>query len=78
MNEPDKSTFSRKSMVNTSIIDLTFITPKLNQRPTSWAIEKEEVTGSDYEVILFSVDLAEEECVQNPMQQGTYNFNKAN
>jgi exonuclease III len=30
MNKLDKSTFSRKGMVNTSVIDLIFITPKLN------------------------------------------------
>ena len=78
MYKSDKSTFSRKSIVNISIINLIFIILKLNQRSTSWAIEEEEVTDSDYEVILFLIGLAEEKCVQNSLQQGTYNFDKAN
>src|SRR5436189_470025 len=74
LNEPDISTCSRS---NNSIIDLTFATKELNNMFINWEINEDKVTGSDHEIILFSINIDSDNLVENPVYNSQYNFEKA-
>jgi len=74
LNEPDVSTCSRSS---SSIIDLTFATKELNNMILDWEIDEDKVSGSDHELILFSINIDSGNLVENPIYNSQYNFEKA-
>jgi len=77
LNEPDIPTFYRQNMRNISIIDLAFTTKALNQsKSIFWQIDENVNTGSDHEVILFSIQ-SEGNLVENPLGKMPYNLEKA-
>src|SRR6266536_6343918 len=64
-------------MRNILIIDLVFATKVLNQsKSIFWQIDENVNTGSDYEVILFSIQ-SEGNLVENPLGKMPYNLEKA-
>lgn len=75
LNNPDQATFYRNGMVNRSIIDLVFVTPSLYQRQMSWDIDTAIASGSDHEIISFSIPRGE--WVDNPLTTSPYNLQKA-
>ena len=77
INEPDRPTYFRQNLQRKSIIDLTFISAELNESLTNWFIDDEEASGSDHEIIRFSVKLGTEELTENPLYANQYNFEKA-
>jgi len=64
LNEPDILTCSRS---DNSIIDLTFATKELNNMLINWEINEDKVSGSDHEIILFSINIDEGNLVENPI-----------
>jgi len=75
INEPDIQTCTRS---DTSIIDLTFATRNLNNSlKISWEIDKQKVSGSDHEIILFSVNIDNGNLVENPLYSNQFNLEKA-
>lgn len=77
LNEPDLPTFYREGMVNKSIIDLVFITKRLNQRQTQWEINPNLASGADHEVLLYSIQESNTDLVENPIYAMPYNLEKA-
>lgn len=75
LNQPDQSTFYRAGMVNQSIIDLVFISQRLNQRQVQWEIDPMISSGSDHEILLYSIPL--EGLIENPLTYSPYNLEKA-
>lgn len=75
LNEPDQQTCNRSE---NSVIDLSFVTKNINNNLLiDWQISDEITTGSDHEVILFSINLNVENLVENPLYNSQYNFDKA-
>lgn len=75
LSQPDQSTFYREGMVNQSIIDLVFISQGLGQRQLQWEIDPTISSGSDHEILLYSIPL--EGLVENPLTYSPYNLKKA-
>ena len=76
LNHPDQSTFSRKGMTSLSVIDLVFISPRLGQKHIEWEINHEIASGSDHEILLYSI-VESNNLVQNPIYDMPYNLEKA-
>jgi exonuclease III len=76
LNTPDLSTFSRKNTINTSIIDLGFASKKIEENILDWEI-LEENTGSDHEIIQFSILTKNSITFENPIISGPFNFDRA-
>jgi hypothetical protein len=75
LNQPDILTCNRS---DNSIIDLTFTTKELlNNLSINWEIDEDKVSGSDHEIILFSVNIDSDNLVENPVYSNQYNFEKA-
>jgi ribonuclease HI len=77
LNEMDLETFHRSNCENPSIIDLTFISEKMNEKIMNWFIDSEESSGSNHELIQFTIELNQEELIENPLLQNQFNFQKA-
>jgi hypothetical protein len=77
LNTSDQSTFARSNTTNTSVIDLTFATPNPALKIMDWYICERFQTGSDHELIRFSICSENTETVINPIIQGLYNLEKA-
>jgi ribonuclease HI len=76
LNQPDQPTFSRTGMTSTSVIDLVFTSIGLQNRYIEWEINQETASGSDHEILLYSI-LGDENLVENPTYQMLYNLEKA-
>ncbi len=64
-------------MRNILIINLVFITKALNQsKSIFWQIDENVNTGSDHEVILFSIQ-SEGNLVENPLKKNTVQSGKS-
>ena len=74
LNKPDIQTCSRFS---NSIIDLTFATKNLNKLPINWEISEDITSGSDHEIIIFSININSDNLVENPIYNNQFNFEKA-
>src|SRR6266480_5904864 len=75
LNESDILTCSR---FNNSIIDLTFDTKELNNMLLNWEINEDKVSDSDHELILFSININNDNLIENSIYNSQYNFEKAN
>ncbi len=75
INTPDQYTFTRGT--SSSVIDLIFATVDLASKITKWSINDDAGTGSDHEVIEFSICVENVETVNNSMN-GAFNTQKAN
>jgi len=43
----------------------------------NWEIDEDKVSGSDHEIILFSINIDSGNLIENPIYNNQYNFEKA-
>jgi exonuclease III len=55
VNIPDTPTYYYRNRKGTSILDLMLVMPHMAEEIRNWAIDDEQATGSDHEVIQFQV-----------------------
>jgi ribonuclease HI len=76
VNEPDEPTYNFRNGKGRSIIDLTFASPTVSDSVVDWAIDEDQATGSDHELIRYNVLSDNVEIVPDP-RTGKYNWKKA-
>ena len=76
-NIEDLATFHKSNTENISIIDLIFATIAIESKINNWYIDEEAYTGSDHEVIRFSINKNFEDNLISPIKQERYNLDKA-
>ena len=67
---------NNQNRTSTSVIDLTFATLHMINKITNWSINENAFTGSDHEIIEFSIIYKNIETVDNFMNDA-YNVDKA-
>src|SRR5215469_13215936 len=77
ISQPDQPTFNRKGMKSLSVIDLVFISQGLQSKHIDWEINHEIASGSDHEILLYSIVESNKSLVENPVYQIPYNLEKA-
>src|SRR5690606_34162645 len=80
LNTPDIPTFFRKrhdSFIK-STINLTFVSKAIQDMNPSWYISEEEESGSDHEILQFSIELDSSNLVENLLYKDQYNLKKVN
>jgi hypothetical protein len=55
VNVPDTPKHSFRKGIGSSVLDLMIATPSVAKEVSNWAINEENPTGSDYEVIIFQI-----------------------
>jgi hypothetical protein len=55
VNIPDTPTHSFRKGTGSSVLDLTIATPSVAREVSNWAIDKENPTSSDHEVVIFQI-----------------------
>jgi Endonuclease-reverse transcriptase len=73
INKPDIPTYYFRNGNGTSILDLTLSTPQINSFIREWKVDNNIESGSDHEVILFSIYLNNNDLVDNPLSINRYN-----
>jgi hypothetical protein len=78
INTPDIATCNYHRGRGTSVLDLAFATPLTYPSICDWAVDDENTTGSDHELIRFNVHTAAsiQSTVENPISW-PYNYKKA-
>ena len=76
LNTPDQDTYIYNQGQSGSVLDLTFATPQLRPFLTNWNVNSALATGSDHEVIQFTLQAKKVELVESPLT-GPYNLQKA-
>jgi len=76
LNTPDLPTFFRRTNKRPSTIDLTFVSPQVEEDVINWAIDDEAATGSDHATIRFQL-ISHNSHVPLPASQPRHNWNKA-
>ena len=76
VNIPDESTYHGHSGRSESVIDLVFASRNVQKYVKDWQIDGNATTGSDHEVILFSIQTEIVNLVENPLN-ASYNLHKA-
>jgi hypothetical protein len=76
-NIEDQATFLRSNTENLSIIDLTFATKAIETDIGNWYIDEEAGTGSDHELIRFSIYTSSTKTAIDPLKLNSYNLKKA-
>src|SRR5215471_1868383 len=77
INEPDISTFFRSNLSTNSVIDLSFATQKLYSLVSDWYIDDSNASGSDHEIIIFSIRTRLTELIDNLICSEFFNTKKA-
>ena len=77
INTPDIVTYTQYSGNTSSVLNLTFATPGVYQSISDWQVNEEATTGSDHEVIQFSISIDQTELVDSPFN-APFNILKAN
>jgi hypothetical protein len=54
-NTPDTPTYHYRNGTGSSVLDLTLATPAVAREVSNWAVDEENPTGSDHEVVLFQI-----------------------
>jgi hypothetical protein len=67
-NIEDLAIFYRSNIENISIIDLTFAIIEIESKIDNWYIAEEAYTGSDHEVIRFSINKDSEDNLINSIK----------
>ncbi|CUS08851.1 unnamed protein product [Tuber aestivum] len=67
VNGADTPTYNYTHGNRTSILDLTLATPDIFERLIDWAVDQDAHTGSDHEVVRFSLVLNTDTLVPSPM-----------
>jgi exonuclease III len=76
LNVPDVPTYYYRTGKGKSVIDLTFISPSLNDEARNWAVDEEAHTGSDHATIRFEL-VSQSALIHNPPTAPKYNWDKA-
>ena len=76
VNQPDISTYNHRQGSGTSILDLTLATQDIFDRVVDWAVDDNAHTGSDHEVVRFTLVLDTDNLIPSPMSN-KYNWQKA-
>ena len=63
-------------MTSLSVIDLVFVSQGLSSKHIDWEINQEIASGSDHEILLYSI-VESDDLVENPAYQMLYNLEKA-
>jgi len=63
-------------MKSLSVINLVFISQGLQSKHIDWEINHEIASGSDHEILLYSIVESNESLVENPVYQMLYNLEK--
>ena len=61
----------------TSVLDLTFSTSNITQQIENWAVDYDNATGSDHELIKFDIRMNDHKLAMNSTID-KYNYKKAN
>lgn len=75
LNKMDKPTYHFRTGKGTSVLDLCFVTPCLEDVAVNWAVDKNACTGSDHETIRFQL-LSQDSAVDNTPILYKYNWDK--
>ena len=67
-------TFHRHGLKQKSVLDLTFFTSSFEEKSYNWWIEKGDDSGSDHAQIQFTIELDEQNLLENPVYANQYNF----
>jgi exonuclease III len=59
-NTPDTPTYHYRKGTGSSVLDLMLATPAVAREVSNWAVDEENPTGSDHEVVLFQI------CILHP------------
>ena len=80
VNEHDLITWTRNSFKrkSISIIDLTFINQKIENKLINWVVDEKESIGFDHQIIRFDLITSFKNLVSNSTTSSKYNLNKAN
>ena len=76
VNHPDIPTYNYRQRTGTSILDLTVATCDIYKRLLDWAVDEQAHTGSDHEVVRFTLVYDTENLIPSPMSN-KYNWQKA-
>ena len=76
VNQPDIPTYNYRHGSGSSVLDLTLATQDIFDRVVDWAVDEDAHTGSDHEVVRFSLVLDTDNLVHSPMSN-KYNWQKA-
>ena len=77
VNEPDEPTYHYRNRTGTSVLDLTIATGRLARAITNWLVNPELDTGSDHEVIQFTIVSDNIKMAPLPTYTNRYNWKKA-
>lgn len=75
VNEPDEPTYNFRTGRGQSVIDLTFASKDISDNVINWAIDLDQATGSDHELIRYDVLSEITDSVPDP-RSGRYNWKK--
>src|SRR5205807_10489665 len=67
VNQPDISTYNYRHGSGSSVLDLTLATQDIFNRVVDWAVDECARTGSDHQVVRFSLDLDTDNLVRSSM-----------
>jgi hypothetical protein len=56
-NTPDTPTYHYRTGTGSSVLDLTLTAPAVAREVSNWAVDEENPTGSDHEVVLFQISM---------------------
>src|SRR5437588_7510248 len=76
LNVPNQSTYNQRTGRGSSVLDLTFASQTTSARISNWAIDTDSATGSDHELIRFTLASENIPTVAAPTTH-RYNWSKA-
>lgn len=76
LNTPDTPTYQHRTGTGSSVLDLTFASPELNNLATNWAVDDDAFAGSDHETIRFEL-LSPHALTQEAPTTQRFNWDKA-
>ena len=76
LNVPNQSTYNQRTGRGSSVLDLTFASQTTSARISNWAVDTDSATGSDHELICFTLTSENIPTVAAPTTH-RYNWSKA-
>jgi hypothetical protein len=76
VNIPDVPTYHHRQNTGDSVIDLVFATDNISDRVLDWAVDDTTHTGSDHEILRYTLLIDTNNTVPSPLSQ-RYNWQKA-
>jgi hypothetical protein len=56
-NTPDTPTYDYRKVIGSSVLDLMLAAPAVAREVSNWAVDEENHTGSNHEVVLFQISM---------------------